>query len=91
MAYGKVGGYQYADGVYHKPYTTVEGILEKDNPEIYDYNIPQRLRDIIAAKDYGRWGVEIDGRTTVPVCFLADEPHHGRQLRFAGTQRPAAS
>ena len=44
----------------HKPYTTVEGILEKDNPEIYDYNIPQRLRDIIAAKDYGRWGVEID-------------------------------
>lgn len=72
VAYGKVGGYQYADGVYHKPYTTVEGILEKDNPEIYDYNIPQRLRDIIAAKDYGRWGVEIDGRTTVPVCFLAD-------------------
>ena len=64
--------YRYADGVYHKPYTTVEGILEKDNPEIYDYNIPQRLRDIIAAKDYGRWGVEIDGRTTVPVCFLAD-------------------
>ena len=39
------------DGVYHKPYTTVEGILEKDNPEIYDYNIPQRLRDIIAAKE----------------------------------------
>ena len=72
VAYGKVGGYRYADGVYHKPYTTVEGILEKDNPEIYDYNIPQRLRDIIAAKDYGRWGVEIDGRTTVPVCFLAD-------------------
>ena len=72
VAYGKVGGYRYADGVYHKPYTTVEGILEKDNPEIYDYNIPQRLRDIIAAKDYGRWGVEIDGRTIVPVCFLAD-------------------
>ena len=31
-----------------------------------------REDDIIAAKDYGRWGVEIDGRTTVPVCFLAD-------------------
>ena len=37
VAYGKVGGYQYADGVYHKPYTTVEGILEKDNPETVSY------------------------------------------------------
>lgn len=72
VAYGKVGGYHYADGVYHKPYTTVEGIMEKDNPEIYDYNIPQRLREVIATGDYGRWGMEIDGRTTVPVCFLAD-------------------
>ncbi len=72
VAYGKVGGYHYADAVYHKYYTTAEGILAKDNPEIYDYNIPQRLREIIATKDYGRWGVEIDGRITVPVCFLAD-------------------
>ena len=72
VAYGKIGGYHYADGIYHKYYTTAEGILEKDNPEIYDYNIPQRLREIISTKDYGRWGVEIDGRITVPVCFLAD-------------------
>ncbi|MDE5731203.1 MAG: S46 family peptidase [Alistipes sp.] len=72
VAYGKVAGYHYADGIYHKPVTTIEGILAKDNPEIYDYDIPQTLRRIIAEKDYGRWGVEIDGRTTVPVCFLAD-------------------
>ena len=71
VAYGKVGGYRYADAVYHKHYTTLDGIIEKDDPTIYDYDIPQALRDIYAAKDYGRWGIEMDGRYTVPVCFIA--------------------
>jgi len=71
VAYGKVAGYEYADGEYHRPQTTLDGIIAKDNPEIYDYDIPQSLRDLHASKDYGRWAVEIDGRRTVPVCFLA--------------------
>ena len=71
VAYGHVAGYEYADGEYHKPRTTIDGIIAKDNPEIYDYDIPQALRDIHASKEYGRWATRIDGRTTVPVCFLA--------------------
>lgn len=71
VAYGHVGGYDYSDAVYHRHYTTLDGIIEKDNPQIYDYDIPQSLRDIYAAKDYGRWGVVLDGRYTVPVAFIA--------------------
>ena len=71
VAYGKVAGYEYADGEYHRPQTTIEGIMQKDNPEIYDYNVPQALRDAYAAKDYGRWGIELNGKYTVPVCFIA--------------------
>ena len=71
VAYGKVAGYEYADGEYHLPQTTIEGIMEKDNPEIYDYNIPQSLRDVYATKEYGRWGVTMNGKYTVPVCFIA--------------------
>ena len=71
VAYGAIAGYEYADGEYHKPQTTLDGIIAKDNPEIYDYDIPQSLRDLYASKEYGRWGVEVDGRRTVPVCFLA--------------------
>lgn len=71
VAYGTVAGYEYADGEYHTPLTTLDGIIAKDNPEIYDYDIPQVLRDLHASKDYGRWGVTIDGRRTVPVCLLA--------------------
>ena len=71
VAYGSVAGYEYADGVYHEPQTTLDGIIAKDDPSVYDYDIPQALRDLHAAKDYGRWAVEANGRRTVPVCFLA--------------------
>ena len=71
VAYGKIAGYEYADGEWHLPQTTLEGIIAKDNPEIYDYNVPQALRDAYAKKDYGRWGVEMYGKYTVPVCFIA--------------------
>lgn len=71
VAYGSVAGYEYADGEYHKPLTTLDGIIAKDDPAVYDYDIPQSLRELHASKDYGRWGIEIDGHRTVPVCFLA--------------------
>ena len=68
VAYGHIKGYSPADGVYYTPSSTIKGIMEKDNPEIFDYNIPQRLRDIYATKDYGRWA---DASGKVPVCFIA--------------------
>ena len=71
VAYGSVAGYEYADGEWHVPQTTIDGIIAKDNPEIYDYNVPQTLRNIYQSKDYGRHGITLDGRQTVPVCFLA--------------------
>ena len=67
VTYGKVKGYSPADAVYYTPVSSLEGIIQKDNPDIYDYNIPQKLRDLYAAKDYGRW--EVNG--SVPVAFIA--------------------
>ena len=71
VAYGTVAGYEYADAEYHHPVSTIDGIMAKDDPNVYDYNIPQVLRDIYAAKDYGRWGQDIYGKKSVAVCFLA--------------------
>ena len=61
IAYGQVAGYEPYDGAYYHPVSTLKGIIEKDNPDIFDYNIPQTLRDI-----YARGGFE-----NQPVCFLA--------------------
>ena len=68
VAYGHIKGYSPADGTYYLPSSTITGIMEKDNPEIFDYDIPQRLRDIYAEKDYGRWA---DENGEIPVCFIA--------------------
>ncbi len=61
VAYGHVEGYSPSDAVYYRPVSTLKGIMEKDNPDIFDYNIPQVLRDI-----YAQGGFE-----SQPVCFLA--------------------
>lgn len=66
VAYGRIEGYRPADAVWHMYESRLEGIIEKDDPEIYDYNIPQELRDIYADGDYGRWA---DGGK-LPVCFI---------------------
>jgi hypothetical protein len=68
LAYGKVMGYDSRDAVYYKHFTTLTGVLEKDNPEIYDYDVPDRLRELCLAKDFGRYAVNGD----VPVCFIAN-------------------
>ncbi len=68
VAYGHVQGYSPSDGVTYCPSSTIAGIMQKDNPEIFDYNIPQRLRDLYAAKDYGKWA---GGASEMPVCFIA--------------------
>ncbi len=61
VTYGHVAGYSPADGVSYRPVSTLTGIIEKDNPDIFDYNIPQAIRDIYAA----------GGHEDQPVCFLA--------------------
>ena len=61
VAYGNVAGYSPSDGVYYKPVSTLTGIMEKDNPEIFDYNVPQKLRELYATGLYD----------DMPVCFIA--------------------
>ena len=73
ITYGKVNGYTPADAVYYLPVSTLTGVMQKDNPEIYDYDIPQKLRDIYANKDFGRW----ESNGTVPVCFIASNHTSG--------------
>jgi len=67
VTYGTVQGYNPADAVLYLPVSTIEGIMQKDDPDIFDYDIPQSLRDVYAARDFGRW----ESNGTVPVCFIA--------------------
>jgi hypothetical protein len=69
VAYGTVKGYLSKDAVWFKYYTTLEGIMEKDNPEIFDYDVPDKLRQLYIDKDFGRYTTS---NGEVPVCFIAN-------------------
>lgn len=73
VAYGSIKGYYSKDAVYFKYYTTLKGIIEKDNPNVYDYAVPEKLKQLYSTKDYGRYTQ--DGE--VPVCFIADNHTSG--------------
>ena len=68
LTYGQVKGYKSKDAVYFSYYTTLSGIMEKDNPEIFDYKVPDKLKELYQKKDFGRYAQ--DGE--VPVCFIAN-------------------
>ena len=68
VSYGKVEGFKPADAVTYKHFTTLDGIMEKENPDIYDYVVEERLKELYNAKDYGRYA-DKDG--SVHVAFIA--------------------
>ncbi|MBV1775571.1 S46 family peptidase [Burkholderiaceae bacterium DAT-1] len=68
LTYGTVSGYVPRDGAVYKPFTTVEGIVEKHTGQT-PFNAPDRLLKAIAAKDYGVFKDKQLG--TVPVDFLS--------------------
>jgi hypothetical protein len=68
ISYGNVKGYFPKDAVCFKYFTTLKGIMEKDNPMIYDYDVPERLKELYKARDYGPY--QQNGE--MHVCFIAD-------------------
>jgi len=68
VTYGNVKGYNPADAKYFRYYTTLEGIIEKEDPEIYDYVVENRLKELYNNKDYGQYAAD-DG--TLRVAFVA--------------------
>ncbi len=67
VTYGQVDNYFPKDGVEYDYFTTLDGIMEKDNPEIYDYDVPAKLKELYNAKDYGQYA-DADG--TIHVGFI---------------------
>lgn len=66
--YGQVKAFVPMDAVNYKHFTTLEGILEKENPDVYDYVVEQKLKELFNNKDYGRYA-DKDGK--IHVCFIA--------------------
>lgn len=66
--FGQVKSYKPQDGVTYDYYTTLEGIMKKDNPDVDEFRVPSKLKELYNSKDFGRY--EVNG--TVPVCFITN-------------------
>ncbi|MGX5819883.1 S46 family peptidase [Chitinophaga lutea] len=67
ITYGKVNGYKPRDAVQYDFITTLDGVMEKYKPGDYEFDVPEKLRDLYAKKDFGPYGA--NGK--MPVCFIA--------------------
>lgn len=69
MTYGHVEGYRPRDGVIYDWRTTLDGMLEKENPADPDYVMNEKLRTFYEKADFGRYARE-DGK--LPTCFTTN-------------------
>lgn len=67
LSFGKVEGSEPRDAVVYGPFTTLDGLVAKYIPGDAEFDLPARLLELHAAKDYGRYGQG----GTMPVCFTS--------------------
>jgi hypothetical protein len=68
MTYGQVLDYYPADAVHYNYFTTMTGIMEKEDPDNWEFVVPEKLKVLYETKDFGRYG-EGD---VMKVCFLTN-------------------
>lgn len=69
LTFGKVSSYSPKDGLVYRHYTTLKGVMQKEDPDNYEFRVPERLKEIYRTKDYGRYADENGEMVT---CFLTN-------------------
>jgi len=70
LTYGTVGGYNPRDAVKYNYFTTLRGYIEKEIPGDEEFSVPDQLKKLYAAKDYGRYA-DKDG--SLHTCFTTND------------------
>ena len=69
LTYGKVLNYSPKDGVIYDYITTLDGVMQKENPDNWEFVVPEKLKALYNANDFGQYALK-DGR--MPVAFLTN-------------------
>ena len=69
LTYGTVGGYSPKDAVIYKHYTTLDGVMEKEDPDNWEFVVPEKLKHLWKTRDFGKYAMK-DGK--MPVAFLSN-------------------
>ncbi len=74
LTYGTVQDYEPSDGVIYDYYTTLDGVMQKEDPDNYEFVVPAKLKELYNNKDYGRYAME-NGQ--MPTCFIVNTDNTG--------------
>jgi len=69
LTYGQVLDYSPADAVHYNYYTTIEGVMEKEDPTNHEFVVPGKLKELYETKNYGQYK---NAKGELPVCFLTN-------------------
>ena len=68
LTYGTVGDYVARDAVRYNYYTTLTGVMEKEDPNNWEFVVSDKLKELYKNKDFGRYG----SNGVLPVCFTSN-------------------
>jgi hypothetical protein len=69
LTYGRVLPYSPKDAVIYNYYTTLEGVMQKEDPNNWEFIVPEKLKELYKAKDYGRYAMP---NGEMPACFITN-------------------
>jgi hypothetical protein len=74
MTYGKVGGYSTKDAFEYRYYTTLDGVMQKEDATNPEFVVEPKLKQLYAAKDFGPYAQanERTGEMQIRTCFLTN-------------------
>jgi hypothetical protein len=68
LSYGTVRDYFPRDAVHYDYYTTLDGVMQKEDSANWEFVVPEKLKDLFARRDYGRYG----SNGIMPACFITN-------------------
>ncbi len=68
LTYGQVLDYYPADAIHYKYFTTLSGVMQKEDPDNWEFVVPEKLKELYKNKDFGKYG---EGGE-LKVCFLTN-------------------
>ncbi|MCI1682203.1 MAG: S46 family peptidase [Bacteroides sp.] len=74
LTYGQVLPYSPADGVEYKYYTTLDGVMEKEDPNNWEFVVPEKLKQLYRNRDFGPYAAS-DGE--MHTCFIVSTDNTG--------------
>ena len=69
LTFGQVLPYYPRDAVFYNYYTTLDGVMEKEDSSNWEFEVPEKLKELWRNQDFGRYALD-NGK--MPLAFISN-------------------